>query len=219
MKKIDMNLQHFADPEGAPAGDLGQNDNTNPKNDEQGTGDSGNEGSGNGSSFSREELAKIVSSQTAKALDDFKATELPDLLKSKYEEGKQEANLTAEELAQKKIDDMQAELDRRDADLKKRESMSATESALTEAQLPTSFAKYLVAGTPEDRANNIAEFGKVFHEAVHQGVLLKTAGRNEPGGGSSAGGNSGDDGSYGKRLAETLAKQGENKASHSYFNS
>lgn len=203
MNKFDMNLQYFA--EGEPE------KTAEPTVLEDAQGENNLE---KAPGFSREQLAGIVSSQ----IDKFKKEQLPDLLQSKYEEGKKDAQLSAEELAQKQTDKLKEDLDRRERELNQREAMTATQTELTKQDLPVSFAKWLNADTEEKRTANINEFSKAFHDAVHQGVLTKTKGRSEPEGGNPGSSENDNAGAYGKRLAESLAEQSTSQTSQSFFN-
>lgn len=177
--------------------------------------ESGNEGSGGGDpkTYTRDELASIANAQVKTALEKYEKEKLPGLLQKKYDEGKADAGLSAEELADKHKTDREKKLDAREAELNQRDALTATKSLLTSKGLPDAFAKYLSDTDESKRTTNVSEFEKMLQGAVHDAVLKKTEGRREPYAGGNPSGNEG--GGLGKRLAGLDASQ--NAAESHYF--
>ena len=192
---------------GVAGGDGAPTDPTS--GDDTGGGDQG----GSDKTFTRDELAKITSGQVKQALDSFKQNDLPDILKAKYEEGKNDAGLTDEERAAKQESDRDKALDEREAKLNARENLAATQKLLTDKGLPTEFAKYLTGKDDTERAQNVQTFSDAISKLVQAEVLKKTAGGREPTGGSTV---SHDDkvGSFGKRMAELSKQNGVTKSNY-----
>lgn len=187
-----MNLQYFADSDGAPNGgestqkqppvdpnDNGQGANGQPTRNSNGM-QHNNNGDGNSNSgklFDRKAVRGMISS----AIDDFKASTLPDLLEQARVEGEKRAQMTSEQRASADQKAHAEELAKREAELNQREAVSATRDALTKAELPISFAEMLADIDEDKRSQNIEAFNDAFNKAVQASVEKRLAGKRYPG--------------------------------------
>lgn len=162
--------------------------------------------------FTRAELAGAAKSQVEQALSKFKDDELPSLLKSEYEKGKQEAGMSEQEKAEQAKSEHERELDEREAKLNKREAVSATQSLLADKALPSGFADFLASTDEDQRTTRVNEFADAFNKAVQEAVLKKTEGKREQVSGNPLNTGKTDEGSFGKRLAQSETAQSETKS-------
>lgn len=135
--------------------------------------------------FTREEIGAIVAKQLSEAKTKWDA-DMKDKLQKAKEDGKEEANMTAKELADKQAKDRQEALDQREkdldarlAELKKSEHLNHTKSLLADEKLPIDIAELLMGDTEEDTKNNI----KRYKDAIDQGVrneLHRNSAQQEP---------------------------------------
>lgn len=137
-----------------------------------------------GKTFSREELAKIVSSQTQKAVEKFQQEQLPDLLKDAQEKAAAEAKMSAEQLAEKHRKEQEAQLAEREEQLNRRAAELETKAQLADSGLPASMADTmlpLLSGMDEDsRLAMITKTEDAIKQAAHEEVLKKTEGKKTP---------------------------------------
>lgn len=140
--------------------------------------------------FTRDDLAKITNAQVTQAIEKFKKESLPDLLNSKYAEGKEDAKLSAKELADKEAKEKQEKFERKEQELNQREAKLNTRNLLASKDVPEGMQDILLASIvkldADKREDAVDTFNKAFQEAVHQGVLDKTAGKKTPQAGNPA---------------------------------
>ena len=142
-----------------------------------------------GKTFTRDELASIVSAQ----LEDFKSNKLPDLLQKAKEDGKTEANMSAKELAEKQAKEHEAQLEAREQALNAKEAKLATSSLLNEKKMPEALQKVLLeplAGMKSDeRAEAVDSIVKALGEAVQAEIVNRAKGTSTPAAGGETGSN------------------------------
>jgi hypothetical protein len=133
-----------------------------------------------GKTFTRDELASIVSAQ----LEDFKSNKLPDMLEKAKEDGKAEANMSAKELAEKQAKEHEAQLEAREQALNAKEAKLATSSLLNEKKMPEALQKVLLeplAGMKSDeRAEAVDSIVKALGEAVQAEIVNRAKGTSTP---------------------------------------
>lgn len=134
--------------------------------------------------FTRDELANITNAQVVQALEKFKKEQLPDLLNSKYDEGKEDAKLSAKELADKESKKRQQEFEHKEQELNQREAKLNTRNLLASKDVPEGMQDILLDSIvkldADKREDAVDSFNKAFQEAVHKEVLDKTAGKKTP---------------------------------------
>lgn len=142
-----------------------------------------------GKTFTRDELASIVSAQ----LEDFKSNKLPDMLQKAKEDGKAEANMSAKELAEKQAKEHEAQLEAREQALNAKEAKLATSSLLNEKKMPEALQKVLLeplAGMKSDeRAETVDSIVKALGEAVQAEIVNRAKGTSTPAAGGETGSN------------------------------
>lgn len=139
--------------------------------------------------ISRAELGSIVSAQLAKARKEWEAETEQKIAKAK-QDGKDEATLSAKELAEKHSKEREEELTKREqdlnkrlADLERRDHIAHTKDLLSEQHLPTGIAEMVLGETEEETKSNIDQ----YRELVDQGVrnqLHRSSAQEEPKNGS-----------------------------------
>ncbi len=133
-----------------------------------------------GKTFTRDELASIVSAQ----LEDFKKQKLPEMLEKAKEDGKAEANMSAKELAGKQAKEHEAELEAREQALNAKEAKLSTSSLLNEKKAPEALQNVLLeplAGMKTDeRTEAVDSIVKAFGEAVQAEIVNRAKGTSTP---------------------------------------
>lgn len=143
------------------------------------------EGNGSDKIFSRADLSKMVNEQVANKLDKQQAEfekRLQEAVAKAKQDGKDEANMTAKELAEKQekehqeaLDRQKAELDKRLADLDRRERLAQTREALANAKLPTDAAGMLMGKDEEETKANIETYQRLVDQAVKNQLHLDSS--------------------------------------------
>lgn len=177
--RIPMNIQFFAEGDGAGAG--GESGNGG------GTGD-GNTGGGNGEgqppSFddwlaANKEYQAEFDRRTQKALNTQK-DKLEVLYSEKATEAEKLARMTKEEKAQYLAQKHEKELDEREAGITRRELMAEAKNTLAEKKLPVGLAEVLNYTDADSCNKSIAAVEKAFQEAVQAAVEEKLKGGKPP---------------------------------------
>lgn len=203
---IKLNLQFFAEDGGNGSDNEG---GKGPENESSGniSDESGNENDKDGSdgedgnkTFTRSELRKMIGS----AVNEFKTSELPNLLSKAEQKGASRAKMTEDERIEADTKEREDKLNKREQALNQRDALSDTATKLSENGLPTSFASMLNDLDEDKRTKNVKEFKKAFSEAVHNGVLEATKGGKTPQTGSSE-----HTEDIGSKFAEMANKQGQ----------
>lgn len=188
-----LNLQLFAD-EG--------NNNTNPSNNNNSstippTGDSSNQNNGDKNddnnnnsnsnssrTFTREDVRKMLSAETNKAIEKFKNESLPSLLDEASKKGEERAKMTESQRRKADEDARIKELEAREQALNQREALTSTKDLLSKNELPLDFADMLTDLDENKRLDNVLNFKKAFNAAVQAGVENRLKGQHNPQAGS-----------------------------------
>lgn len=199
---LKLNLQYFAE-EGDVGNAAGANgsDNSNANEPNNDSGDKGNEdGDGNeDKKYTRSDVRKMFASQ----MNDFKNNELPGLLDKARSEGEKRAKMSDKERNANDMKEREDELNKREAALNQRDALNDTKTRLSNDGLPTDFAAMLSDLNEDKRAENIANFKKMYNSSVHNGVLEATKGKKTP----NAGTNDNRTQNSGSKFAEMANKQ------------
>lgn len=203
---IKLNLQFFAEEGGNGSDNEGskgpENENSDNSSDESGKENDkdSSDGQDDGKMFTRSELRKLIGS----AVNEYKTSELPNLLSKAEQKGADRAKMTKDERIEADTKEREDKLNKREQALNQRDALSDTTAKLSENGLPTSFASMLNDLDEDKRAKNVKEFKKAFSEAVHKGVLEATKGGKTP---QTGGSEHTED--IGSKFAEMANKQGQ----------
>lgn len=173
-KLMPMNLQFFAEPSPEPE----------PTPEPEGKPDTGKGEPEGGKTFTRDDIAKMISAEKDKWQKEHEA----DVEEAKNEAAKL-AKMSAKEREdaenQKKLDDIA----KREANLNRRELEVATKTELVNSALPESFLDVVIGKDAESTKENIKKVKELFDKEVQAEVTnrLKT---DLPKAGSAAGGDS-----------------------------
>lgn len=184
-KLMPMNLQFFAEPSPEPT----------PEPEPEGKPDAGKGEPEGGKTFTRDDIAKMISAEKDKWQKEHEA----DVEEAKNEAAKL-AKMSAKEREdaenKKKLDDIA----KREADLNRRELEVATKTELVNSDLPESFLDVVIGKDAESTKENIKKVKELFDKEVQAEVTnrLKT---DLPKAGSAAGGDS-----ITARIQQNLAK-------------
>ena len=180
--KVPMNLQIFADGDGAGAGDDGGNGGGSGDNGDDhgdGAGDEGDKpqsfddflkGEGNQAEFDRR-VQKAINTAVKKAQEKWQA-----LTDDKLSEAERLAKMTKEEKADYMQQKKEKELADREAAITKSELKAEAKNTLAEKKLPVSLSDLLVYTDADSCNKSIATIEKVFQEAVEAAVQEKLKG-------------------------------------------
>lgn len=173
-KLMPMNLQFFAEPSPEPT----------PEPEPEGKPDAGKGEPEGGKTFTRDDIAKMISAEKTKWQKEHEA----DVEEAKNEAAKL-AKMSAKEREdaenKKKLDDIA----KREANLNRRELEVATKTELVNSALPESFLDVVIGKDAESTKENIKKVKELFDKEVQAEVTnrLKT---DLPKAGSTAGGDS-----------------------------
>lgn len=173
-KLMPMNLQFFAEPSPEPT----------PEPKPEGKPDTGKGEPEGGKTFTRDDIAKMISAEKTKWQKEHEA----DVEEAKNEAAKL-AKMSAKEREEaenkKRLDDIA----KREANLNRRELEVATKTELVNSALPESFLDVVIGKDAESTKENIKKVKELFDKEVQAEVTnrLKT---NLPKAGSAAGGDS-----------------------------
>ena len=205
---LKLNLQFFAD-EGGDQGQSGNDGDTGNSGDNgqdnQGgkEGDSGSDDGDDDKQFSRSDFRKMFGSQ----MNDFKKNELPGLLKDAEDKGFNRAKMSEDERVAADTKEREDKLNKRESALNQRDALTDTKNLLSKDGLPTDFAGMLSNLDETKRAENVANFKKMYKESVQNGVIERTKGGKTP---KTGGSEHTDD--PGLRYAELANKQAQSSA-------
>lgn len=142
--------------------------------------------------FTRDQIGGIVEKQVASKMDEINANwqkKLDEAVAKAKQDGKDEATLSAKELAEKQakeqaeaIKQQKAELDKRQAELDRRDHLAHTRDLLSEQNLPTDGAEMLLGATEEETKANIANFKQLVAQGVRNELHKSSAGKDPQGG-------------------------------------
>lgn len=184
-KLMSMNLQFFAEPSPEPT----------PEPEPEGKPDAGKGEPEGGKTFTRDDIAKMISAEKDKWQKEHEA----DVEEAKNEAAKL-AKMSAKEREdaenKKKLDDIA----KREANLNRRELEVAIKTELVNSDLPESFLDVVIGKDAESTKENIKKVKELFDKEVQAEVTnrLKT---DLPKAGSAAGGDS-----ITARIQQNLAK-------------
>ena len=140
--------------------------------------------------FTRDDLAKLVKEQLDAKKAEWEQKTADAVAKAK-QDGKDEATMTAKELADKhtkereaKLDKKSAELDKRFAELERRDRLSQARNMLSKANLPTDAAEMLVGKDDEETQQNINKYKSLVDQGVKNAIHRSSA-QSEPQNGGS----------------------------------
>lgn len=144
--------------------------------------------------FSRDDLARMVSEQVNKRLAENNAKweeKVAAAVEKAKQDGKDEATMSAKELADKKakedaerMQQREAEIDKRLAELDRRERLANARDLLASEGLPTDAAEMML-GTDNDQTKaNIAKFKGLVDQAVKDQLHRDSAQQEPTAGGS-----------------------------------
>lgn len=173
-KLMPMNLQFFAEPSPEPT----------PEPKPEGKPDTGKGEPEGGKTFTRDDIAKMISAEKTKWQKEHEA----DVEEAKNEAAKL-AKMSAKEREEaenkKRLDDIA----KREANLNRRELEVATKTELVNSALPESFLDVVIGKDAESTKENIKKVKELFDKEVQAEVTnrLKT---DLPKAGSAAGGDS-----------------------------
>lgn len=138
--------------------------------------------------FTRDEIGGIVDKQVASKLDEVNSTwqkKLHEAVANAKQDGKEEATMTAKQLADKqakeeadRLKHQQEELTQRTAELERREHLAHTRDLLSAENLPTSSAEMLLGATEEETKQNIAGFKQLVAQGVRNELHKSSAGKD-----------------------------------------
>ena len=114
-----------------------------------------------------------------------------DAVAKAKQDGKDEATMTAKELAEKhakereaELDKKSAELEKRFAELDKRDRLSKARNILSQQQLPTEAAELLVGKDDDETKRNIEAYQKLVEQGVKNAIHRNSAQKEPQNGGS-----------------------------------
>lgn len=116
----------------------------------------------NEKTYTLDDLKKNGSQAAKNAVDEYKKNQQPEAIeaavKAALEEKQQEQNMTAQQLADKKAQQREAELDKREAKLNATEQRNLAVSILSENNLSTDFAQYLVGKDDDETKAKVSAY-------------------------------------------------------------
>lgn len=140
--------------------------------------------------FTREDLSKLVAEQLADKKAEWEKN-MNDAVAKAKQDGKDEATMTAKELAEKhakereaELDKKSAELEKRFAELDKRDRLSKARNILSQQQLPTEAAELLVGKDDDETKRNIEAYQKLVEQGVKNAIHRNSAQKEPQNGGS-----------------------------------
>lgn len=140
--------------------------------------------------FTREDLSKLVAEQLADKKAEWEKN-MNDAVAKAKQDGKDEATMTAKELAEKhakereaELDKKSAELEKRFAELDKRDRLSKARDILSQQQLPTEAAELLVGKDDDETKQNIEAYQKLVEQGVKNAIHRNSAQKEPQNGGS-----------------------------------
>lgn len=130
--------------------------------------------------YTLDDLKKNGSQAAKNAVDEFKEKEMPKLIKAELAKQQEEQNMTAQQLADKRAKEREANLDKREAKISATEQRNLAISILSENNLSTDFAKYLVGQNDEETKAKVSAYIASVNADVKSKVNSYAKGKQEP---------------------------------------
>lgn len=206
-----INLQLFAEGDGAGDGDKGDK------------GDGKDKGEEYKAPASKEELDKLLQSETDKRVaqalktqEDKLQKELDKKLKEAVKKAEEMSKLSVEEKEKAILAEQKIAQEAKDRELTVKQLKLDTIDSLTAQNLPLQFRDFVIGNsqTADEVNANIKNFKTLWDSELAKAVNVKLAEAGKPGGGGNGGGSST---SIGSQLAEQAKKSMENQKKNPYF--
>lgn len=130
--------------------------------------------------YTLDDLKKNGSQAAKNAVDEFKEKEMPKMIKAALDKQQEEQNMTAQQLADKRAKEREANLDKREAKISATEQRNLAISILSENNLSTDFAKYLVGQNDEETKAKVSAYIASVNADVKSKVNSYAKGKQEP---------------------------------------
>lgn len=130
--------------------------------------------------YTLDDLKKNGSQAAKNAVDEFKEKEMPKLIKAELAKQQEEQNMTAQQLADKRAEEREADLAKREAKISATEQRNLAISILSENNLSTDFAKYLVGQNDEETKAKVAAYISSVTADVKSKVNGYAKGKQDP---------------------------------------
>lgn len=130
--------------------------------------------------YTLDDLKKNGSQAAKNAVNEFKEKEMPKRIKAALDKQQEEQNMTAQQLADKRAQEREADLDKREAKISATEQRNLAISILSENNLSTDFAKYLVGQNDEETKAKVAAYISSVNADVKSKVNSYAKGKQEP---------------------------------------
>lgn len=160
---LKLKIQHFSEP---PEG----GEEVPPKKEENPEG--GKETPPEDKTFTQSELDSHVSKAVDTALKN-RDKEVEKRIEKERQEAERLAKLTEKEREKEQLTKREKDLEKRAAELERKELLSDAESTLRDKELPATFASVLLGEDANATLDNINNFKKSFDEAVNNAVKEK----------------------------------------------
>lgn len=133
--------------------------------------------------FTRDDLAKMVKEQLESKKSEWDK-QMADAVAKAKEDGKQEATMSAEDLAKKRLKDEQdavakknAELDKQFAELDRRDRLANARELLSKAKLPIEAAELLIGKDDAETKQNIENYQELVNQGIKDAIHRNSAGK------------------------------------------
>lgn len=130
--------------------------------------------------YTLDDLKKNGSQAAKNAVDEFKEKEMPKLIKAELAKQQEEQNMTAQQLADKRAEEREADLAKREAKISATEQRNLAISILSENSLSTDFAKYLIGQNDEETKAKVSAYIASVNADVKSKVNSYAKGKQEP---------------------------------------
>jgi hypothetical protein len=129
--------------------------------------------------YTLDDLKKNGSQAAKNAVNEFKEKEMPKRIKAALDKQQEEQNMTAQQLADKRAKEREADLDKREAKISATEQRNLAISILSENNLSTDFAKYLVGQNDEETKAKVSAYIASVNADVKSKVNNYAKGKQE----------------------------------------
>ena len=130
--------------------------------------------------YTLDDLKKNGSQAAKNAVNEFKEKEMPKLIKAELAKQQEEQNMTAQQLADKRAEEREADLAKREAKISATEQRNLAISILSENNLSTDFARYLVGQNDEETKAKVAAYISSVTADVKSKVNGYAKGKQDP---------------------------------------
>lgn len=130
--------------------------------------------------YTLDDLKKNGSQAAKNAVNEFKEKEMPKMIKAALDKQQEEQNMTAQQLADKRAKEREADLAKREAKISATEQRNLAISILSENNLSTDFAKYLVGQNDEETKAKVSAYIASVNADVKSKVNSYAKGKQEP---------------------------------------